>query len=183
MRKCEDKIKNKEKIIQRIVFTLIVIITVVIGFVAPQIFLRTTDSQKKDIHYDEREMLKEMFEQEVEQLKEKTFENSQLSQEMEKKNPLPLELRRERFVVFSETMKLHKKYLTVEEYGAFCLLYRDMQERKLDTGEVKLMMYLMLKVTDNATPEEKKIYEEGHELDRKITAYFAQEESPAKDKK
>jgi hypothetical protein len=45
------------------------------------------------------------------------------------------------------------------------------------------MLYLISKVTDNATPEEKKIFEEGQELDRKIKEYYAQEESPAKDKK
>ncbi|MCX6578560.1 MAG: hypothetical protein NT166_00065, partial [Candidatus Aminicenantes bacterium] len=77
----------------------------------------------------------------------------------------------------------HKKYLTAMEFTAFCILYRDMQERQLNAKEVELMMYFILKVTHFATPEEMKIFEEGQELSKKIEKHIAPNDPPTDDKK
>jgi hypothetical protein len=172
---------KKEQIKEGLKFILLLIVVSVGSFYTAKILHEATPSTDYRIQYKEWEKFKEYFETETEKFREKNFEESQLWQEREEKNPLPVELRRERFVVFNETLKLHKKYLTMEEYAKFCLIYRDMQERKLEIGEVKLMMYLISKVMDNATPEEMKVFEQGKELDKKIKEYYARTETPAKE--
>jgi uncharacterized membrane protein (DUF106 family) len=163
---------NKEKIKDGLIYTLLVIVLVSGAIYVSIFWMDTTNYIVDNVRYREWKKFEKEFEKETEQFGAENFEKSKLRKEQEKKNPLPLELRRERFVSEKQIMGLHKKYLTGMEYMAFCVLYKEMQERQLNAQEVQLMMFLILKVTYYATPDEKKIFEEGQELSKKIEIHI-----------
>ncbi|MDQ1351452.1 MAG: hypothetical protein QG657_1754 [Acidobacteriota bacterium] len=174
---------DKEKIKNFFIYTGIIIV-LVLALVQTSKFMRDTSNYiDESIRYQEWKKFEKEFEKEMERFGVEHFKKSQLWKEQEKKNPLPLELRRERFISERQILGLHKKYLTDMEFTAFCILYREMQERQLNAKEVELMMYFILKVTHYATPEEKKIFEEGQELSKKMENHVAPSEPPTEDKK
>jgi len=174
---------DKEKIKNFFIYTGIGIVLVLAAVQTSKFMMDTSNYLDESIRYREWKKFEKEFEKEMERFGAETFEKSGSMEEKEKKNPLPLELKRERFVSGKQIFGLHKKYLTAIEFTAFCMLYRDMQERQLNAKEVELMMYFILKVTHFATPEEMKIFEEGLELNKKIENHVAQGEPSTGDKK
>ncbi|MCX6578621.1 MAG: hypothetical protein NT166_00380, partial [Candidatus Aminicenantes bacterium] len=107
---------NKEKIKDGLLYTLLLIVLVSGAIYVMKFWMDTTNYIVDNIRYREWKKFEKEFEKEMERYGEETFEKSELREEQEKKNPLPLELKRERFVSGKQIIGFHKKYLTAMEF-------------------------------------------------------------------